>query len=96
MGPARNHCRLAGDARAAARYIPSRRRPNITESSTSKWRSISASSAACDLTKPIGSGGNEEVVLFARGPQGLVRRRAVSSARFVRLYGTHGFPASAD
>ena len=48
------------------------------------------------LVQPIGSGGNEEVVLFARGPQGLVRRRAVSSARFVRLYGTHGFPASAD
>ena len=48
------------------------------------------------LVQPIGSGGNEEVVLFAKGPQGLVPRRVVSLARFVRLYGTHGFPASAD
>jgi protein-L-isoaspartate(D-aspartate) O-methyltransferase len=48
------------------------------------------------LVQPIGSGGNEEVVLFDKGPQGLVRRRAISLARFVRLYGTHGFPASAD
>ena len=48
------------------------------------------------LVQPIGSGGNEEVVLFDKGPQGLVRRRAVSLARFVKLYGTHGFPASAD
>jgi protein-L-isoaspartate(D-aspartate) O-methyltransferase len=48
------------------------------------------------LVHPIGSGGNEEVVLFAKGPQGLVPRRVVSLARFVRLYGTHGFPASAD
>jgi hypothetical protein len=36
------------------------------------------------------------VVLFDKGPQGLVRRRAVSLARFVRLYGQHGFPAAAD
>ena len=48
------------------------------------------------LVQPIGSGGDEEVVLFDRRPRGLVRRRAVSLARFVRLYGTHGFPASAD
>ena len=48
------------------------------------------------LVQPIGSGGDEEVVLFDRGPQGLVRRRAVSLARFVRLYGTHGFPASGE
>jgi protein-L-isoaspartate(D-aspartate) O-methyltransferase len=48
------------------------------------------------LVQPIGSGGDEEVVLFGRGPRGLVRRRAVSLARFVRLYGTHGFPASAE
>src|SRR5919199_5082647 len=46
------------------------------------------------LVQPIGSGGNEEVVLFAKGSQGLVPRRTVSLARFVRLYGTHGFPAS--
>jgi protein-L-isoaspartate(D-aspartate) O-methyltransferase len=48
------------------------------------------------LVQPIGSGGDEKVVLFDRGPQGLVRRRAVSLARFVRLYGQHGFPAPAD
>src|SRR5436305_11561390 len=48
------------------------------------------------LVQPLGLGGHEEVVLFARGPQGLVRRHAVSLARFVRLYGTHGFPAVPD
>ena len=48
------------------------------------------------LVQPIGSGGDEEVMLIGRGPRGLVRRRAVSLARFVRLYGQHGFPASAD
>jgi protein-L-isoaspartate(D-aspartate) O-methyltransferase len=48
------------------------------------------------LVQPIGSGGDEEVVLFDKGPRGVVRRRAVSLARFVRLYGQHGFPASAD
>ena len=48
------------------------------------------------LVQPIGSGGDEEVVLFDKGPRGLVRRRVVSLARFVRLYGQHGFPASAD
>src|SRR5437763_1914519 len=48
------------------------------------------------LVQPIGSGGNEEVVLFDKGPQGLLRRRAVSLAHFVRLYGAHGFPPSAE
>lgn len=45
------------------------------------------------LVQPIGFGGNEEVVLFEKGPQGLVRRRTVTLAHFVKLYGQHGFPA---
>jgi protein-L-isoaspartate(D-aspartate) O-methyltransferase len=44
------------------------------------------------LVQPIGPGGNEEVVLFERGPEGLVRRRVVTGAHFVRLHGKHGFP----
>jgi protein-L-isoaspartate(D-aspartate) O-methyltransferase len=48
------------------------------------------------LVQPIGAGGHEEVVLFDKGSRGLVRRRAVSLARFVRLYGQHGFPASGE
>ena len=44
------------------------------------------------LVQPIGPGGREEVVLFEKGPQGLERRRTVTGAHFVRLYGTHAFP----
>ncbi len=44
------------------------------------------------LVQPIGSGGDEEVTLFERGPRGLVRRGTVTLAHFVRLYGRHGFP----
>lgn len=44
------------------------------------------------LVQPIGSGGEEEVVLFERGLRGLQRRRTIIGARFVRLYGTYGFP----
>ena len=44
------------------------------------------------LVQPIGSGGLEEVVLFEKGPEGLVRRRTVTGAHFVRLYGAHAFP----
>lgn len=44
------------------------------------------------LVQPIGSGGNEEVVLFQRTADGLLRRRVLTSARFVRLYGRYGFP----
>ncbi len=44
------------------------------------------------LVQPIGSGGGEEVVLFARTASGLRRRRVVTSAYFVRLHGRHGFP----
>ncbi len=43
------------------------------------------------LVQPIGSGGNEDVILFKKGPEGLVRRRTVCGAYFVRLYGLHGF-----
>jgi protein-L-isoaspartate(D-aspartate) O-methyltransferase len=43
------------------------------------------------LVQPIGWGGMEEVVLFERSPQGLHRRRVLTGAHFVRLYGTHGF-----
>jgi protein-L-isoaspartate(D-aspartate) O-methyltransferase len=43
------------------------------------------------LVQPIGPGGNEEVVLFERADEGLVRRRVVTGAHFVRLYGRHGF-----
>jgi protein-L-isoaspartate(D-aspartate) O-methyltransferase len=43
------------------------------------------------LVQPIGSGGNDEVVLFERGESVLVRVRSVTPARFVRLYGEHGY-----
>ena len=43
------------------------------------------------LVQPIGAGGNEQVVLFERGPEGLEARATVTGAHFVRLYGRHGF-----
>ena len=43
------------------------------------------------LVQPIGSGGQELVILFAKGHGGLMRRRTVTGAHFVRLYGTHAF-----
>lgn len=46
------------------------------------------------LVQPIGPGGNEEVILFVKTPAGLVPRRRVTHAYFVRLYGAHGFPPS--
>ncbi|MCV5901563.1 hypothetical protein OFN63_36280 [Escherichia coli] len=40
----------------------------------------------------MGPGGEEEVVLFEKGAEGGLSRRAViTGARFVRLYGDHGF-----
>jgi protein-L-isoaspartate(D-aspartate) O-methyltransferase len=45
------------------------------------------------LVQPIGSGGDEEVVLFEKRRGRLVRERFVAGAHFVRLYGRHGFPA---
>lgn len=44
------------------------------------------------LVQPVGSGGAEDVALFVKGPRGLVRRGTITGARFVRLYGKHGFP----
>jgi protein-L-isoaspartate(D-aspartate) O-methyltransferase len=44
------------------------------------------------LVQPIGPGGSEQVVLFERSASGLQRRHLLTSARFVRLHGRHGFP----
>jgi protein-L-isoaspartate(D-aspartate) O-methyltransferase len=44
------------------------------------------------LIQPIGPGGEERVVLFEKGTEGLVRRRTIVGAHFVRLYGAHAFP----
>jgi protein-L-isoaspartate(D-aspartate) O-methyltransferase len=44
------------------------------------------------LVQPIGSGGQEQVILFEKEPGGLERRRTVTGAHFVRLYGAHAFP----
>ncbi|WKX69098.1 protein-L-isoaspartate(D-aspartate) O-methyltransferase [Streptomyces sp. XD-27] len=44
------------------------------------------------LVQPIGPGGEEEVVAFERTGAGLTRRQLLTWARFVRLYGRHGFP----
>jgi protein-L-isoaspartate(D-aspartate) O-methyltransferase len=43
------------------------------------------------LVQPIGSGGNDEVVLFERRGGELVPVRSVTLAYFVRLVGRHGF-----
>jgi protein-L-isoaspartate(D-aspartate) O-methyltransferase len=43
------------------------------------------------LVQPIGPGGAEEVVLFAKRRGRLERRQRVTVAHFVRLYGEHGF-----
>jgi protein-L-isoaspartate(D-aspartate) O-methyltransferase len=43
------------------------------------------------LVQPIGPGGRDEVTLFERAGAGLVRRRSVTPAHFVKLYGAHGF-----
>jgi protein-L-isoaspartate(D-aspartate) O-methyltransferase len=45
------------------------------------------------LIQPTGSGGEERVVLFEKGSQGLMRRRTIVKAHFVRLYSAHAFPA---
>jgi protein-L-isoaspartate(D-aspartate) O-methyltransferase len=44
------------------------------------------------LVQPVGHGGREEVVLFRKVARGLVRRRTIAWARFVRLHGAHAFP----
>jgi protein-L-isoaspartate(D-aspartate) O-methyltransferase len=43
------------------------------------------------LVQPLGHGGAEEVVLFGKADGRLQRRRTLTLARFVRLYGQHGF-----
>jgi protein-L-isoaspartate(D-aspartate) O-methyltransferase len=43
------------------------------------------------LVQPLGHGGAEEVVLFNKAVGRLQRRRTLTLARFVRLYGRHGF-----
>lgn len=43
------------------------------------------------LVQPLGHGGDEDVVVFARHGDGLRRIGHVTYARFVRLVGTHGF-----
>jgi protein-L-isoaspartate(D-aspartate) O-methyltransferase len=44
------------------------------------------------LVQPIGPGGMEEVTLFQRTAEGLTERERLCPARFVRLYGRHGYP----
>jgi protein-L-isoaspartate(D-aspartate) O-methyltransferase len=43
------------------------------------------------LVQPIGPGGSEDVVLFRKGQHGLTRAGSLTAARFVRLYGEHGY-----
>jgi protein-L-isoaspartate(D-aspartate) O-methyltransferase len=43
------------------------------------------------LVQPIGPGGWEEVTVFTKGATGLAHQRALAGARFVRLYGAHGY-----
>jgi protein-L-isoaspartate(D-aspartate) O-methyltransferase len=43
------------------------------------------------LVQPIGLGGADEVVLFEKQGGTLERKRLVTGAHFVRLYGEHGF-----
>ncbi len=44
------------------------------------------------LVQPVGPGGEEEVILFEKGARGLVPRKNITWAHFVRLYGAHAFP----
>jgi protein-L-isoaspartate(D-aspartate) O-methyltransferase len=44
------------------------------------------------LVQPIGPGGQEDVVLFEGGAEGLVARRTIVGAHFVRLVGRRAFP----
>jgi protein-L-isoaspartate(D-aspartate) O-methyltransferase len=46
------------------------------------------------LVQPIGPGGNEDVTLFERIPDGLRRVRVLTEASFVRLRGRYGFAHS--
>jgi protein-L-isoaspartate(D-aspartate) O-methyltransferase len=44
------------------------------------------------LVQPIGPGGQEDVILFEKRPEGLVEVRSIVPARFVRLHGRYGYP----
>ena len=44
------------------------------------------------LVQPIGPGGHDEVILFEKQARGLRRRRTVTWAHFVKLFGKHAFP----
>jgi protein-L-isoaspartate(D-aspartate) O-methyltransferase len=44
------------------------------------------------LVHPLGEGGDEEVVLFEKRGGDLIRKRMLTRARFVRLYGREAFP----
>ncbi|MEV2277423.1 protein-L-isoaspartate(D-aspartate) O-methyltransferase [Nocardiopsis sp. NPDC049922] len=48
------------------------------------------------LVQPIGTGGDEDVVLFERTAEGLRERASMTRARFVRLHGEHGYPLPED
>jgi protein-L-isoaspartate(D-aspartate) O-methyltransferase len=48
------------------------------------------------LVQPIGPGGQDDVVLFEKGPDGLVELREVTGAHFVRLVGRHGYPPETE
>jgi protein-L-isoaspartate(D-aspartate) O-methyltransferase len=45
------------------------------------------------LVQPVGPGGEDLVIAFERGADGLERRADVTWAHFVKLYGAHGFGA---
>ncbi|MFF4953220.1 protein-L-isoaspartate(D-aspartate) O-methyltransferase [Streptomyces chattanoogensis] len=47
------------------------------------------------LVQPIGPGGQERVELYEKTDRGLVHRRTVTLAHFVRLYGRYGYPPTA-
>jgi protein-L-isoaspartate(D-aspartate) O-methyltransferase len=43
------------------------------------------------LVQPLGPGGAEQVVLFEKRGEELAERQMLTGARFVRLYGRHGY-----
>jgi protein-L-isoaspartate(D-aspartate) O-methyltransferase len=43
------------------------------------------------LVQPVGPGGEDLVIAFERGPDGLQRKSDVTWAHFVKLFGAHGF-----
>jgi protein-L-isoaspartate(D-aspartate) O-methyltransferase len=43
------------------------------------------------LVQPVGPGGEDLVIAFERGPDGLERKSDVTWAHFVKLYGAHAF-----